>query len=308
MNELFSESARKAIELARDEANRLGHDWVGTEHLLLGIIRQGENRALEVFEQAGVTLLDVVKTTEEIVGYGTSSTVLNPPLTARAKKDIEISGYKARALKSQLIEPEHILLALLKDEDGVATQVLGMFDIDYREAYVQITGMPDPRIRLEFSFSEAVRNVLQGAFKEARRLQNSCTGITHIFLGLMLLQEDPAMRLLIKNKLDLNQIQSFLEQSLQPDPEDDLRIDYENLKVCYIAKWQGKHVVPPQDRNFEAAIKYAMLEARKRGLREIDTLCLLLAILGFDNSSVAITLSRYGVTYKSIQSQLEQTT
>lgn len=139
MNEMFTESARKAIEYARDEASRLRHDYIGTEHLLLGLIRLGEGNGVEVIANLGLELFDLKTSIEEVVQpSGGTMTVGQLPLTARAKKTLEISGQEARALKSKDIDTEHILLALLKDEEGVAAQVLSTYEIDYKEAYEEL--------------------------------------------------------------------------------------------------------------------------------------------------------------------------
>ncbi len=139
MNEMFTELARKAIEYARDEAARLRHDYIGTEHLLLGLIRLGEGRSVEIFTNIGLDLNELVQSVEDVVQpAGGTMTMGQLPLTARAKKTLEVAGQEARALKSKEIDTEHILLALLKDEEGVAAQVLSMFDIDYKDVYEEL--------------------------------------------------------------------------------------------------------------------------------------------------------------------------
>ncbi|MCB2230030.1 ATP-dependent Clp protease ATP-binding subunit [bacterium] len=139
MNEMFTESARKAIEYARDEASRLRHDYIGTEHLLLGLVRLGEGRAVDIMANLGLDMDDLRGAIEEVVQpSGGTMTMGQLPLTARAKKTLEVSGQEARALKSKDIDTEHILLALLKDEEGVAAQVLSTYEIDYKEAYEEL--------------------------------------------------------------------------------------------------------------------------------------------------------------------------
>jgi len=139
MNEMFTERARKAIEYARDEAARLKHDYIGTEHLLLGLARLGEGMAVEVLRNIGIELNELKASVEEIVQpSGGTMQMGQLPLTARAKKTLEVSGNEARALKSKDIDTEHILLALLKDEEGVAAQVLSMYDVDYKEVYEEL--------------------------------------------------------------------------------------------------------------------------------------------------------------------------
>jgi len=139
MNEMFTELARKAIEYARDEAARLRHDYIGTEHLLLGMIRLGEGRGIEIIINLGIEPQDLKASIEEVVQpSGGTMTMGQLPLTARAKKTLEVSGQEARALKSKDIDTEHILLALLKDEEGVAAQVLSMYEIDYKDVYEEL--------------------------------------------------------------------------------------------------------------------------------------------------------------------------
>ncbi len=146
MNEMFTESARKAIEFARDEAARLRHDYIGTEHLLLGLIRLGESKAVDIITNIGLDLNELKQSVEEVVQpSGGTMTMGQLPLTARAKKTLEVSGQEARALKSRDIDTEHILLALLKDEEGVAAQVLSMYDIDYKEAYEELKNIQGGR-------------------------------------------------------------------------------------------------------------------------------------------------------------------
>ncbi len=147
MNEMFTEKARKAIELARDEAARLKHDYIGTEHLLLGLIRLADGLAIDILNNIGIDLNELKGSIEEMVQpSGGTMQAGQLPLTARAKKTLEVSGNEARALKSKDIDTEHILLALLKDEEGVASQVLSMYDVDYKEVYEELrniqTGKP----------------------------------------------------------------------------------------------------------------------------------------------------------------------
>jgi len=139
MNEMFTELARKAIEYARDEAARLRHDYIGTEHLLLGLIKLGEGRAVEIITNIGLDLADLKQSIEDVVQpSGGTMTMGQLPLTARAKKTLEVAAQEARSLKSKDIDTEHIFLALLKDEEGVAAQVLTMYDITYKEVYDEL--------------------------------------------------------------------------------------------------------------------------------------------------------------------------
>ena len=134
MNEMFTERARKAIEYARDEAARLKHDYIGTEHLLLGLLRLGEGKAVETLVNIGIDLNELRQSVEDVVQPSGGTMAMGQlPLTARAKKLLEVSAQEARALRSKDIDTEHLLLAILRDEEGVAAQVLSMYDLDYKE-------------------------------------------------------------------------------------------------------------------------------------------------------------------------------
>ncbi len=136
---MFTERARKAIEYARDEAARLKHDYIGTEHLLLGLIRLGDGLAVEVLNNIGIDGNELRASVEEMVQpSGGTMQMGQLPLTARAKKTLEVSGNEARALKSKDIDTQHILLALLKEEAGVAAQFMSMYDVDYKEVYEEL--------------------------------------------------------------------------------------------------------------------------------------------------------------------------
>jgi ATP-dependent Clp protease ATP-binding subunit ClpC len=139
MNEMFTEGARKAIEYARDEAARLKHDYIGTEHLLLGLLRLGEGRAVEILGNIGIDLSELRQSVEDVVQPSGGTLAMGQlPLTARAKKLLEVSAQEARALRSKDIDTEHLLLAMLRDEEGVAAQVLSMYDVDYKEVYEEL--------------------------------------------------------------------------------------------------------------------------------------------------------------------------
>jgi len=115
MNEMFTERARKIIEYARDEAVRLRHDYIGTEHLLLGLLRLGEGRAIEILANIGIELNELKQSVEDVVQpSGGTLTMGQLPLTARVRKLLEVSGQEARNLKSKDIDTEHVLLAMLR--------------------------------------------------------------------------------------------------------------------------------------------------------------------------------------------------
>jgi len=129
----FSNRVRDVISYSRDEAIRLGHDYIGTEHLLLGIVREGEGVAVRVLRNLGCNLQNLKKVIETTVRSGGGTlTVGNLPLTKQAEKVLRITYLEAKLYKSDVIGTEHLLLSLLRDDDNIASQVLrDSFSITY---------------------------------------------------------------------------------------------------------------------------------------------------------------------------------
>ena len=121
----FTERVRKVLTMARDEAHRLHHEYIGTEHILLGLIHEGEGIAAAVFENLKIDVIGVGAKVEEIVRIGKSvSDNRDLPYTSRAKKVLELAIHSARELGHSYVGTEHILLGLLREEKGIGAQVL----------------------------------------------------------------------------------------------------------------------------------------------------------------------------------------
>src|SRR6187431_882883 len=134
MEAKFSNRVKEVISLSREEALRLGHDYIGAEHLLLGMIREGEGVAISLLKKLGITLDSLKKSLEDAVrgtATGNVKNLTNIPLTRQAEKVLKITYLEAKIFKSDLIGTEHLLLSVLRDEDNVATQILNKFDITY---------------------------------------------------------------------------------------------------------------------------------------------------------------------------------
>ncbi|MBN2572380.1 MAG: ATP-dependent Clp protease ATP-binding subunit [Ignavibacteriales bacterium] len=128
----FSERVQEVIRYSREEAIRLGHEYIGTEHLLLGLIREGNGLAVQVLKNLGVVLTNLKKSIEDAVRTtGGTLTIGNIPLTKQAENVLKISQIEAKIYKSTVIGTEHILLSLLRNEDNIATQILMQFNITY---------------------------------------------------------------------------------------------------------------------------------------------------------------------------------
>src|SRR4051794_10213095 len=122
----FTERVRKVLAMAREEAARLHHEYVGTEHILLGLIREGEGVAATVLQNLNVELDEVQQKIEETVKKGKAAQATGPdlPYTSRAKKVLELAMSEARELGHSYVGTEHLLLGLLREEKGIAAQVL----------------------------------------------------------------------------------------------------------------------------------------------------------------------------------------
>lgn len=132
MDSNFSNRVQEVIRLSREEAIRLGHDYIGTEHLLLGIIREGEGIAIKIFNNLGIDTQKVKKTVEETVRQsGGTLTVGNIPLTKQAEKVLKITYLEAKLFKSDVIGTEHLLLSILREDDNLAAQILNQFTMNY---------------------------------------------------------------------------------------------------------------------------------------------------------------------------------
>lgn len=130
MFERFTERARQVVVLAQDEARALGHGYIGTEHLLLGLIRVEEGLASRVLRGLGAEAEDVRERVRAISSQGDKRPIGLIPFTSRAKKAIEFALREALGLRHNYIGAEHLLLGLVRLEDGPAAEILGRLDID----------------------------------------------------------------------------------------------------------------------------------------------------------------------------------
>ena len=134
MEAKFSNRVKEVISLSREEALRLGHEYIGTEHLLLGMIREGDGVAMSLLKKLGVSL-DELRQSVEQATKGTAThnvkNLANIPLTKQSEKVLKITYLEAKIFKNQLIGTEHLLLSILRDEDNLATQILDKFDVSY---------------------------------------------------------------------------------------------------------------------------------------------------------------------------------
>ena len=138
MFERFTDRARRVVVLAQEEARMLNHNYIGTEHLLLGLIYEGEGVAARALESLGISLEAVRQQVEEIIGHGQETLSGHIPFTPRAKKVLELSLREALQLGHNYIGTEHILLGLIREGEGVAAQVLVRLGADLNRVRQQV--------------------------------------------------------------------------------------------------------------------------------------------------------------------------
>ncbi len=172
--EKFTERARKVLSLAQDEAQRFNHNYIGTEHLLLGLVREGDGVAAKVLANLGVELNKVRSAVEFIIGRGDRIVLGEIGLTPRAKKVIELAVDEARRLNHHYIGTEHLLLGLVREGEGIAAGVLESLGVNLEKVRTQTiqvlngsaTGMPG-----YVSLSSAGAEMSGVAFSRSRKRQ-----------------------------------------------------------------------------------------------------------------------------------------
>ena len=139
MFERFTDRARRVVVLAQEEARLLNHDYIGTEHLLLGLSHENEGVAAKALTELGISLDAVRQQVEETIGKGTNPSGGHIPVTPRAKKVLELSLREALQLNHNYIGTEHILLGLLREGEGIAARVLVKLGADLNRVRQQVT-------------------------------------------------------------------------------------------------------------------------------------------------------------------------
>ena len=134
----FTERARKVLTLAQEEAQRFNHNYIGTEHLLLGLVAEGDGIAAKVLSNLGIELTKVRSSVEFIIGRGERQPMGEIGLTPRAKKVIELARDEARRLGHHYIGTEHLLLGLIREGEGIAAGVLISLGVTYDKVYAPL--------------------------------------------------------------------------------------------------------------------------------------------------------------------------
>ena len=307
MFERFTERARKVIVLAQDEAERLRHSYIGTEHLLLGLIREKEGVAAQALHACGVTIDGAREQVEAIVGYGEREAGSQAPFMQEAKDVLELSLSEALRLRHNYIGTEHILLGLLAEGGGVATAALSGLGVEpqrvreealrrmgggtrfqaeanpsrlgwVREALQRSFGRyPGAEDRASFErFTERARKVVVLAQDEARHFNHNYIGTEHILLGLI--RENEGLASQVLKKLGVH--------------PDEVREQVEGI-VGYGEEETGAQT--PFTPRVNKVLQYAPREAAQLGHDYVSTEHVLLGLIREGEGVAARVLSNLGV-------------
>ncbi len=247
MFERFTDRARRVVVLAQEEARLLDHGYIGTEHILLGLIHEGDGVAGRVLLKMGISVEAVRERVTSIVGKGDGAPVGHIPFTPRSKKVLELALREALALKHNYIGTEHILLGILREGDGLAAEVLVDLGADLltaRQEVVRMIGPMTPKGGMR-AYPEVGRGVATPAANmvagQARRLaQGARVGSQHYLLGLLNEERSLAAKVLSSLGVTREAVEAKLEEldaagTSDEAPEDagarrmSLRIEAERL-------------------------------------------------------------------------------
>jgi ATP-dependent Clp protease ATP-binding subunit ClpA len=223
MFERFTDRARRVVVLAQEEARMLNHNYIGPEHLLLGLMREGEGVAAKALESLNISLEAVRSQVEEIIGQGQAAPTGHIPFTPRAKKVLELSLREALQLGHNYIGTEHILLGLIREGEGAAAQVLLRLGANLnraRQSVIDLIGVlpeqaEEPLLPVGYPGgrrSESAVRVLRLAGEAASDLGSDTVDATHLLLGLIASGDPDVDRLLRQWDIEPDDIRRRIEE------------------------------------------------------------------------------------------------
>src|SRR5678810_1262640 len=228
MDNNFSAQVKEIISYSREEALRLGNDFIGTEHLVLGLIRDGENTAIKILKSLNVDLYELRKEIELAVKDKTGKNIANInslPLTKQAEKVIRVTVLEAKALKSATVETEHLMLSILKNKENIATQILNQFDVDYDLFRNEVGIMKSNEPRAEFSdegdddFDEEKKYQQKGGRQGAASTAKSKTPVLDNFgRDITRLAETGALDPIVGREREIERVSQILSRRKKNNP------------------------------------------------------------------------------------------
>jgi len=306
----FTENVRKVLANARNEAVRLHHEYVGTEHLLLAIARTSEGVARVVLDDLDVDRDEVVAQVESTVGRGNAEREVGPdlPYTTRAKKTLELAMAEARALNNGYVGTEHLLLGLIAEEKGIGAQVLRSAGATLERARAQTvarlttnvsrSAVPDPQpphpaspgyartrgpygVALVDDFTGRARDALRAAYDEASGRDHAAVELSHVLLALAS-REDGMASVLLDQVVGSRKL--VVEALVERLPDKEHTKERRPLSLS---------------ADTRQALDNALIEASKDGHRRAGTQHLLLAVLDVLPLALAAACAQLGLSSKA---------
>jgi len=293
----FTERARRVLSLAQEEAQRFQHNYIGTEHLLLGLVRESEGVAAKVLGNLGVEPYRVRNAVEFIIGRGDRIVLGEIGLTPRAKKVIELAVDEARRLNHHYIGTEHLLLGLVREGEGIAAGVLESLGVNLekvRTQTIQVLSQSGAAQTMETatistpSQTEAVKKVLGLAQEESQLLQHDYLGTEHILLGLVREGDGVAAKVLSKLGVELEKVRSTVESIVK----------------------RGEHTGAGErvlTRRAMEVMAQATNEARRLKHDYVGTEHILLGLVRADESIAEAVLRSMGIKMKTMRAAVMET-
>ena len=298
----FTERARKVLMLAQEEAQRFNHNYIGTEHMLLGLVREGDGVAARVLDSMGVQLPKVRSAVEFIIGRGNGTVEGDIGLTPRAKKVLELAVDEGRRLKHEYVGTEHLLLGLVREGEGIAAGVLESLGVNLQKVRAQVEralageplGSPPPPPYIARSSGPAVESLsrrtlalLVRAFDEAEKTGHPRVGIGHLLLSLLKETDQVVVRALTELEPRLEEVgKAIVENSPPPEGE------YEPAQVLSQRAGQVLH--------------RAKYEARIRGNATVEPAHVLLGIAYNAELVAEELLSSLGIELDDLRLRTEE--
>jgi len=293
MFERFTDRARKVLAIANQEAQRLNHEYIGTEHMLLALVKEGSGAGATVLKNLGVNLPILRAEIDKLVASGPHPpTAGKLPQTPRAKMAVTYAIEEARALNHNYVGTEHLLLGLLRESDGIAAQVLmnlGLKLEDVRQAVLNLlggraddAGTPPTDERL----TNPAEDALELANQEAQRFNYEYVGTEHVLLGLVKEGRGLAATALANRGIDLQKLRLELDALVKSGPETVTPVQL------------------PQTPRLRDAMTRAADEAQREDRAFVNSGHILLGLLHESAGLAAQMLFKLGMTRDAIRQEL----
>ena len=207
MRQNFTNRLQKVIRYAKEEASRLGSDYIGSEHLLLGIIRESDGLALQILENLGINKDQLKRRIENrITGSSLSISVSNLPLSSKAEKVLKLTYLEAKNFRSDVIGTEHLILSMLKDSECQASQILNEIKIDYEKVFQELQNIVEGKLPM------------QGSSERTQTKKNKTPALDHFARDLTELAIEGKLDPIIGRQKEIERVAQILSRRKKNNP------------------------------------------------------------------------------------------